>query len=291
MSSLTSSGLPIAQDRLTTKHIGHCIEVTNIDSDTRVDCFSLTLDGVVSPGSAPAPPETVPGLVLWLDADDASTLTTDAFGVSAWLNKASTGITSVAQSTDSLKPDATGIINGKTSIVFDTDYLDGVAPVTTAGFTVFMVGRVTDASTFQAPFSIYNSSNPVLDFWGPLYETDAGGAGQQELARWRAVRGGASSQAITASAFTIGQAHILTIVETSPTSRSIEIDSANQGTNTTSVAPLSIDSLRVGGGSPGAGEFLNLTEIGEMLVYDSVLSAGQINTIEQYLASAWGVTI
>jgi hypothetical protein len=114
----------------------------------------------------------VPGAVLWLDASDASTLTTNGTRVRAWKNKGSGGGASgtnmwFTQSTAGLQPWLTNQLNGRSVVTFSKNgngygagctYLGniGLNSYTNGGsqMTYFIVARQLD-NTFgwQAPVS------------------------------------------------------------------------------------------------------------------------------------------
>lgn len=98
-------------------------------------------------------PKQLPNLSLWLDADDASTLTLVSSKVSQWNDKSTFG-TNVSQSTSGNRPaSGTNTLNGRNVITFtgsNSNYLISANGQNQCracpGYTVFAVGRHTDSA-------------------------------------------------------------------------------------------------------------------------------------------------
>jgi hypothetical protein len=123
--------------------------------------------------STPVPVNTVTGAVLWLDASDLSSLTTNATKVQAWKNKAADAGTSgtnlwFTQNTTTLQPWFTNQLNGKPVLTFNKNgsgysagctYLGNIGHYTYTNsgsqMTYFVVARQSENNTigWQAPVS------------------------------------------------------------------------------------------------------------------------------------------
>jgi hypothetical protein len=109
-------------------------------------------------------PRTIPGITLWLDAADTSALTIDT-GVSAWRNKAGTGITSFVQGTGNSQPlSGTATVNGRNVLVFDgvDDFMTATDPFMTGAtygtlpFTMWVVQQIVAATNFGMTYTTGN---------------------------------------------------------------------------------------------------------------------------------------
>jgi hypothetical protein len=245
---------------------------------------------------------------LWLDAADASTVTTVSGAVSQWNDK-SGGATNFTQGTAGARP-ATGsaTLNGRNVLTFDGgdtllagDALDNVW--TGAAFHLFCVAKNDDVT----------SSN------GAILTKTAGGADNQRsfayyirtsklqlVAHYDLIGGNFSivdgSTSVSNSAWTIGTAaYTSTGTGTADTTSRVQmtVDGADQtevvsafagnlGTIQNGTAQLAVGSLA---GTAGTLNGVPLTgAIGEIIVTASVLSTLNRQRIEGYLAHKWGLT-
>ena len=128
------------------------------------------------PATALAGPTEIPGMVLWLDADEARVTKDPDNLVSAWSDAIDTAGNrkpdDVAQSDPQRRPCwVEGAINGRPALEFDGgDFLSNTAsnPVTAGSArTVFLVGRLEDRSTGATVFAFRRSSSAEkTSLWG-----------------------------------------------------------------------------------------------------------------------------
>ena len=216
-------------------------------------------------------PTDLPGLKLWLDASDASTITT-AVGsaVSQWDDKGPDG-RDATQSVDTQQPD-TGLrtINGKNAINFDevdTQFFE-IASLTTTNTSIFIVLAVDDDASMDGVFG--------------------GGAGALSLRITNAEFPTLSKQAgatfITSSTKLVDGVGTLLGVTTGVTGSEMWLDGVSVGTDGTD-PDYSAVSNRVGKAGGATMEGL----IGEIIVYDGIIADTERASIENYLNNKWGL--
>lgn len=144
-------------------------------------------------------PRTLPGIALWLDAADTSSLVIDT-GVSAWRNKAGTGVLAFTQSTGNLQPlSGTARVNGRNALVFDgvDDQMTATDPFmtgTTYGtlpFSLWIVQQVVSLTNFGMTYAtgglleVRQNGNSgisqVSTNSGTIHTFSVGGAGVTEM--------------------------------------------------------------------------------------------------------------
>jgi len=253
------------------------------------------MHGIVSQagaGGAPPEPEFVPsdisGLRLWLDAADENTVTDVGAGaVSQWDDKSGNAF-HVTQATPGARPKTgTRTINGLNAIEFDgTD--DTLTRTTTAQlvnastgvWTAFAVFQLDTASTFF-PIIICNTT-PTSQAAQFLRVTDTNFV--QTIA-WSTstpfVDTGASVSTATTyvARATRGASAVEAFLNASSGGAT-----ATSGTNQSIAANIYVGSFDASSSYwPGP--------IGELLVYNRILTAAEITDVEAHLASKWGVTL
>lgn len=100
-------------------------------------------------------PKSISGLQLWLDAADASTITT-ATGVSEWRDKSSTGSKWTQATANNQPATGTQTMGGKNVLVFDgtNDALSASAPLSTSmPMTLFIVKRIVTKLDFGMTYA------------------------------------------------------------------------------------------------------------------------------------------
>jgi len=315
MGSLSASGAPVSQDKLQTKHHGHCVVVNNYITDMRQDCFA---NESMVPGTIPTTgvlPTTVSGLILWLDGSDASTLTTSGIFIEEWANKAPVGIPSVVAITGAVgggftvaKPTVT-TLNGHGAVAFssfpDITPLEGGPVFGAASYTIFAVANKPSAA---GGGSILASSRPQIGPTGQLYLFDGAirmdnAAFGQDIT-WRA--GQATTETGNNLAlYNPGETVIITASEINDSTRSIRVNGSLRDENFIPIGPLppgymvgdGIDSFVIGSRKANTGTppptynspFEGI--LPEVLVYNKTLLPTEVASLEAYLAYKWGVTI
>jgi hypothetical protein len=202
----------------------------------------------------------------WYDASDAATLTSSGGLVSQWNDKSGGG-RHLTATTTARPTTAVGLIGGRNALRFD-----GVANVMTATMsqtqpiTVFVVARCSSgAGTFGVAVSGTNSL-------GCAFVYRHGGSNT-----WNAYAG---TTAITAGAADLNAHYWRT-----------EINGASSQIWRDGVAgtgPANLGSSNIGGNLyVGSGGWAWTGDIGEVIVYSGILSAGDITSAETYLRDKW----
>jgi hypothetical protein len=239
-------------------------------------------------------PTSIQGLQLWLDAADTSTLL-DANGdpatssVATGEDKSGNG-NNATQGTASSRPATGGDIGGKNALTFDSgsDWLsaNGLVSVAESEFTVFNVVKPASQGDIGILFSwqkFGDVANP--DQFKPYVDTNGNigiGTGQ--------------TNTIIDSRDWTDTPLIFTVTQSSTTVTS-RINGAAANTNPTiSAVPISgVEAFAIGqefdGPSPGTPSNFYGGDMGELLIYDRVLSASEIQAVELYLANKYGITL
>ena len=239
----------------------------------------------------------VTGYKLWLDATDSSTITASGSAVSQWSDK-SGNASNFTQGTGSSQPlTGTRTINGKNVIDFDgtNDFLKCPSSTsifkylhTSTGGTVFVVG--------------INDSNGVF--------LSNGGAASDKIGIYHGISSNTTDLLITNGATVVGAQFGLTNVGTSAFYLTNKWDGGNAtaanrlkeskngaaftGSNTaTATASTSNSSwdMHLGSSVDNTGtpsSYFN-GAIGEVIFYEGILSAGDITSVQSYLATKWGI--
>jgi len=223
-------------------------------------------------------PRQIAGLSAWYDASVASSLTLTSGFVSQWDDLSGSGL-HLTQSVEANRP-GTGTINGKTAVDFDgsNDLMQVTADVFPG--TVLAIVEQDNVSVNSFPFSVRDSAtNSSNAFW-------------VANSQWRLVGFDAAAVASYASSggtAAIGVANLVTVLHGSP--RPSRVDGSPLA-GTTNVTGSNEQGIVVGARilSGTSSTYVN-GKIGEMLVYNRVLTASEVAKAESYLASKWGVTL
>jgi len=220
-------------------------------------------------------PSDISGLQLWLDADEASTITSSSGLVSQWNDKSGNGF-NVTQGTGSEQPTTNATTqNGKNVIDFDAgDELDipsGLFSVPAGSNTIFAVVKANATSANEmrilemevsggTRFDLgFLSDSLVADFLnGSVVAISA----SVTVAQWNIHRGRRDG-----------------------TTQAISINGADEATNT-SGSDITADLGFIG--STGGDRFLN-GSIAEIIIYNRSLSTTEIAAVETYLSKKWGI--
>jgi hypothetical protein len=239
-------------------------------------------------------PLNIPGCALWLDAADRSTLTVSGTNISQWKDKSINGL-NLSQATSSSQPTLGPLLNNLQTIQF-----------TTAQSLTSTTNLLTNpAQTWFTVFNAYNNANNNR-FWlghnsnititggeyffggnGTMWANRKSGNLSQE----RAI---IDSVGLSVTPFNSGQWYITDIVDsnttTDITSFSFRINGSNRNISIYST------SSNILSGTANINVFINTqgpttnVYISEVIFYNAALTSNQIQTIEGYLASKWGLT-
>lgn len=243
------------------------------------------------PGSSAFSPRHVSGLALWLDADDAATLTVDgSSNVTAWRDKArglsftvAAGANAPALST----VDVGGASAARAAVLFDDANAEALevaeAVVTATPVSVFVVASSDAVTAFQNTFGVFASGDAlnylaVCQFRGttandPIFCPAIGTAG-----------GG--STAVLAGPYVSGESYLVSGVDAG-TSRSGWLDGAEGTGNSTTRTPASLDQTVIGRFGGTTDLLYHSGKIMAVLVYDRALSTAEREAVEDYLWRRW----
>jgi hypothetical protein len=213
---------------------------------------------------------------LWLDAADASTVTTVDGAVSQWNDKSGNG-RHVSQATDGSRPSyvASGL-NGKNIVRFDSDFLSASAyDNPTSSYSIFDVAiRESTLGAFGSLCGYQISNNRAF----------AGFRDNSNL--WHGAGGSSLSNvafATSAGAYLFEYAIGSTAVSTLRVNTVVR----NTITDYTGTAGGSAHQIGQGGGT---GPLEGIVLVAERVLVSSVITTNTRQRIEGYLAHKWGLT-
>jgi hypothetical protein len=262
--------------------------------------FPLSGDTVFG-SSVWTPAELGPDLVLWLDADDASTITLNGSTVSQWADKSSNGY-SVSNGTAATQPDylATGF-NGKPTLqVVGGDFLErGTTALgrNVGGMTCALVGLHPAGQTFASNAAeVFITTNTVLGVTrfasSPNVSTSTGNryavAGRREDAdSYASASSSTDSLAnrgnpwvrVAQRAYSDGVANHWTNGAQDMSNEVLGVQTAGNTSDT--------DSLRLSIFT-GAGAMPTGTQLSEIVLTHSTMTNDDRQKLEGYLAWKWG---
>jgi hypothetical protein len=235
-------------------------------------------------------PKTIAGLSAWLDAADTSTTTLNGSTVSEWRDKSGRGI-AATQPTALNQPDSTGSINGRRALLFNgsSNYMT-CSGGSFANQTFFMVARRgASGSSRGAIFSYRASASDLTSNSDSAFTLTYGTAAQENLGfdpitgTPTLFRNGASVARGTVAGITANSYSTAPF----PNTTDAVLLTINSGSSLAGAKNFAIccDSFSGGAIRPYA------ATVGEVLIYNRVLSATEIATVERYLAAKWGVTL
>lgn len=221
---------------------------------------------------------------VWLDADDATTITLNGSNVSQWRDKSGLG-NHYSQAVGALQMAyMTNRVNGRAAVEADTagEYMDGAA--TTAmngsGMSAFVVARQTSAPSSLERILVRNNS-----VWVGSWFTDRNGNFQNNSIN--AVFGDGTSWTLrgtTTSAFTAGVTRLVGATVTAGGNSITYVDGTASPALTQSWANFT-DAITLGHQSGGSQMFLG--PICEVLILVDVISQTDREKLEGYLAHKW----
>ena len=216
--------------------------------------------------SAGAQPDSISGLQLWLKADAIVGLS-DGDLVATWEDSSSNN-NDATQSTGGLKPVyKTNQVNGKAVVRFDNsdDAMATPLSISAVPFTIFAVYRTNDVTVRNAR-AVAGSNNWLLGPYGGVY----------------LFFNGASVNNSTALGYNQTKIHVAT--QATGDAEGF-LNGTSTGTNANNNAPGTIGLGAYTHGQPLSGDIM------EVIIYDSSLSDADRISVEQYLATKYGVVI
>jgi hypothetical protein len=234
-------------------------------------------------------PTRLSGLLLWLDASDASTVTLDT-GVSEWRDKSGTG-KKMTQDTGGNQPDyLTDGIGGKPALGFtgsSSHFMRGAFSHSFTGISFYVVARIE--STIATAGRIFSMavSGQTNDFSGTGHLSASLRFLSNESVGSYNDGGSRAERAVTYATPFI---HNLTISGTTLTNR------VNNGTAATytrsgswsaTMANMMLSSQTSSGSAAG---FMT-GRIAEVIVYSREVTADERSKVHQYLGKKYGITV
>ena len=255
-------------------------------------------------------PAQLPGLRLWLDASDASTITSSGGAVSQWTSK-DANARAFAQATGSLQPTtAANTLNGLNVVDFAEDYLTSTDDESVWSFlhngaahAIFAVVKFGTNSDPNASLAFMGNSRASSANTGmSVFFADAAAQSRNEQIRHIVTRGSTGTFVIshdTADDFWQPNQYALLTILADPgngTAANRSLVSRNAGTPSSgnsetgaAVAGAPLDKLQIGALGNALAPLTG--GIAEIVVYEASLTAGEVGDVETHLAAKWGVTL
>jgi hypothetical protein len=226
-------------------------------------------------------PRRIAGLSAWWDATVASSVTLTGGFVSQWSDLSGGGL-HLTQATEASRP-GTATIGGKTAIDFDgsNDFLanSGVPTGWTFGTVCLAFSQDTTAASQALASANVPSSNLRM---GLLWSNNG------EF-RTQSVNAAAATTSVGGGSAATNTPRLLAYTFDGQSSASLRLSgtalAGTTSTTTSADAGFVVGIRRISGA-------LSLPldgKIGEVIVYNRVLSAAEIGRVERYLAAKWGV--
>ena len=245
---------------------------------------SATQHDPVRPFMRPFQPIDISGCALWLDAVDSTMLTLSGSIVTQWRDRSGNGH---VFSNHVGAPTLSNSIQSGNSAV----YLNGSSALNNTTFTltntaysIFTIAyQQTQVGAGGANYSrLLNGGGAANDCYIFL------GASTSNYATFTGNGGGWNDIAANTPNRSIFQQWKILGMTVSGSNLTPYIDGSGQNVKTTGTTSA-FTGLSVGGAQSGSSSQLWIGYCGELLVYNSVLSAGQRQQVETYLANKWGL--
>jgi hypothetical protein len=227
--------------------------------------LGFTIPHVVSAGGFV--PTDIAGLIGWYDASDAGTITETGGAVSQWDDKSSAGDNLTAAG-GAEPTTGTRTINGLNALDFQTSEVMRNASFTSASdWTVF---AVASADSTAGSYSEIFSSNGG-DFEVAFHSS----------AKWNWWAG---TDSLSTATYAADVPYVIEATHTNGGTDTLDIN----GTNVISASRNANigATFAVGGYHGGGSSWLN-GKMGEVVVYNSVLSSGDRDLVREYLTAKW----
>jgi hypothetical protein len=246
-----------------------------------------------------APSSPVAGYSVWLDASDTATITQSGGAVSQWTDK-SVSAYAFTQATSGLKPTTGSTQNGKNVLTFDSgDRLGSTAAASTwtflsnntqwTAFYAFNMANSNFATLKSTNGSTSSNTGTVVAFndatvYSLRHMTSFGSGGQFSI-----LNDTVTNAFTTAFTYVTLLSDVANATAANRSDIRIKQGSAIQNnTRTGSYGSTPTYTLELGM-TTGIGAYGFDGKLGEILIYNSTLSAGNILLNQQYLAGKWGV--
>jgi hypothetical protein len=237
----------------------------------------------------PTPPVATPS--LWLDANLASSFTYSSSNViSSWADQSGNG-RNATQATVANQPSlVASVINSKPVVRFDatndalawTEYNPG------GDRSVFMVFRNASTITSSGSFAVMSSSGANFPMYVVGLGNQTGGISGEVFALLGVSSGGAQIKGQYNTSSVAAGNHQYNWTQNSSYAVSARFDKATLSLTTAPAGDFNSATYPGFIGVITGADGISL-DVAEVLVYDRVLSGGEITTIESYFATKWGV--
>jgi hypothetical protein len=232
-------------------------------------------------------PKSLSGMLLWLDASDSSTITTDT-GVSEWRDKSGLG-KSMTQASGSNQPAyLTNGIGGKPALSFtaaSSHFMRGTFSHTLSGVSVFITHTLGSLTANNGRSFSFTVAGQTSDFLGTDHFIPAMRDGTNQAVACRYGDAIRLPQSVTFD---------LPFIQCLRHDGSALLHQVNKGAAATfasSFAPAIANMMLSTFTSSGAaGAFWN-GRIAEILVYNRSLSDAESGRVHAYLAAKYGITL
>lgn len=223
-------------------------------------------------------PLVLPGIILWLDAADTSSVTSVLGSVSFWRDKSGCGNNAIQASGANQPSIGVNTINGLPTITFNgssKSMAGNLVGFAGKPYTIFVVGQRRSSADFNYLFS--TSTTAVNLGWRT-----------NSVIYHQIFLSGVINtvSAINVPSYTSPEPVILAGTQSSNTRNTYLNSLSSNVTNT-----LANDN---GGATQFSLGFFNVyanIDLSEVLVLDRVLSAPQMNLITYYLSNKWGISV
>ena len=261
----------------------------------------MTLLGIIASSMQYSAPPPVSGYKLWLDAADSSQITASGGDVSQWSDKSGFA-SNFTQPTGANQPKTgTRSINGKNVIDFDgvNDSLFCASSTalfkylhSSTGGTTFVVGVVDNTAADKQLFATCGFASSVIGVNMQISSLE-----KTNIGIFRGVSSNSTAISSDTNTLTAGSAFYLTTKFDggNATAANRILSSLNGGafagfntlTNAASSSNATND-MRLGEEPPGGVNPLD-GAIGEIIIYEGILSGPNITSVQGYLAAKWGI--
>ena len=247
-------------------------------SDNNITSFSSN----ITASTAPFTPTSIAGLRVWLDASDATTINAgspvDGDGIATWTDKSSNAYSFAQASAPSRPLFKTNIQNSKSIARGSASVISAATGADLTNFTVFVVVSVTTFRQFDAILSSNNQPTGQATI-------ELGATSQFDV--WDNNVGAVMATGLGTAPTATFQILCVTYTQTTPAG---VFYIANVSKNTTSQSGMLLSCGNMTLFDDATSSFTAFRgDIGEVIVYDSVLSSTDRTNAYNYLKTKWGL--
>jgi hypothetical protein len=237
-------------------------------------CLSPTFPGL----------QPVTGMSVWYDASDATTFTYSSSNIiSQWSDKSGNSRNATQATTSQQPTRQTNVINGLPVVRFDgsNDYLEFTNILSgDTTFTVFWVLRPVAVTTGYKPSFAFLSNAPDVDY-GALHYINPSAQGASYPFGGNSGWGNYDNS----GSYTANSVYLMEFIADGSTWKVFKAGT-QEGTNNTGGSPSYAKTwIAAQNNPPRFSQF----DFGEILVYNTALSAGDVTTNRNYLNAKWGL--